>query len=469
MLPQEIIRRKRDGQALAADEIGFIVRGITDGSLSDAQVGAFAMAVFLRGMTRDECVALTAAMTRSGTTLRWEGMPGPVLDKHSTGGVGDKVSLMLAPVVAACGGVVPMISGRGLGHTGGTLDKLAAIPGYRTDPDIATLRRVVREVGCAIIGQTDDLAPADRRLYSIRDVTATVESIPLITASILSKKLAEGLDGLVMDIKTGSGAFAASESMARDLAQSIVAVASGAGLPTTTLITDMGQVLGITVGNALEVREAVAYLTQPRTRDARLHDVVMALATELLVLGKLAPSLAAARTKAEACLADGRAAETFARMVAALGGPTDVLARIDAHLPKAAVVRACTAARAGVVTGMDARDIGLAVVTLGGGRRRASDTIDPAVGLTDVVGIGGAVAAGDTLAVVHAADETAADTAITALRHAICIADTAPAPQPVVRARIGAEDARAEPGSAGVPPASSAKASLSPVARSAEA
>ncbi|TWS95138.1 thymidine phosphorylase [Reyranella sp. CPCC 100927] len=439
MLPQEIIRQKRDGQALAADAVGFVVRGIADGSLSDAQVAAFAMAVFLRGMTRDECVALTSAMTQSGTILRWEGMPGPVLDKHSTGGVGDKVSLMLAPVVAACGGVVPMISGRGLGHTGGTLDKLAAIPGYRTDPDIATLRRVVRDVGCAIIGQTDDLAPADRRLYAIRDVTATVESIPLITASILSKKLAEGLDGLVMDIKTGSGAFAASAAMARDLADSIVAVATGAGLPTTALITDMDQVLGTTVGNALEVRETVAYLTEPRTRDARLHDVVMALAAEMLVLGKLAPSLAEARTKAEACLADGRAAETFARMVAALGGPADILARGDAHLPTATAVRACTAERAGVVTGMNARDIGLAVVTLGGGRRRASDTIDPSVGLSDVAGVGRRVAAGDPLALVHAADAAAADAAISTLRRAIHVANDAPLPHPVVHARIDAE------------------------------
>ena len=453
MLPQEIIRQKRDGHALATDAIGFIVRAITDGSLSDAQVAAFAMAVFLRGMTRDECVALTSAMTRSGTTLRWDGMPGPVLDKHSTGGVGDKVSLMLAPVVAVCGGVVPMISGRGLGHTGGTLDKLAAIPGYRTDPDIDTLRRVVRDVGCAIIGQTDDLAPADRRLYGIRDVTATVESIPLITASILSKKLAEGLDGLVMDIKTGSGAFAASDAMARDLAQSIVGVATGAGLSTTALITDMDQVLGTSVGNALEVREAVAYLTEPRARDARLHDVVMALAAEMLVLGKLAPALGEARAKAEACLANGRAAETFARMVAALGGPADILTRIDAHLPKAKVVRVCTAERAGVIGGMNARDVGLVVVTLGGGRQRASDTIDPAVGLTDVVGVGRTVAVGDPLAMVHAADEAAADAAIAALRRAIRIMDTAPQLQPVVRARIDAEDMRAAPGSAGVPPA----------------
>ncbi len=442
MLPQEIIRRKRDGAALAAEEIAFLVRGITDGSLSEAQVAAFAMATFLRGMTRAECVALTACMTRSGITLDWTSLKpcGPVLDKHSTGGVGDKVSLMLAPIVAACGGVVPMISGRGLGHTGGTLDKLAAIPGYRTDPDIAQLQRVVREAGCAIIGQTDDLAPADRRLYAIRDVTATVESIPLITASILSKKLAEGLDGLVMDVKTGSGAFAASAAMAHALADSIVGVASGAGLPTTALITDMDQVLGTTVGNALEVAEAVAYLTGAQGRAPRLHAVVLALAAEMLVLGRLAGSLAEARAKAEACLADGRAAEAFARMVAALGGPRDFTAHTTRYLPRAPVIRPCTAERAGVVAAMDARAVGLVVVSLGGGRKQASDSIDPAVGLSDVVGVGQAVAAGEPLALVHAADDAAADTAVAELRQAIRIADSAPPAPPVIHARIDGRD-----------------------------
>jgi thymidine phosphorylase len=329
-----------------------------------------------------------------------------------------------------------MISGRGLGHTGGTLDKLASIPGYRTDPDIATFRRVVREAGCAIIGQTDDLAPADRRLYAIRDVTATVESIPLITASILSKKLAEGLDGLVMDVKTGSGAFAASEEMAGDLAQSIVAVANGAGLPTTALMTDMDQVLGHSVGNALEVAEAVAFLTDARARDARLHEIVLALAAEMLVLGRLAVSIADGRARVEACLADGRAAETFARMVRALGGPADLVERVDSCLPHAAVVRPCPASRTGIVAGMDARSVGLAVVGLGGGRQRASDSINPAVGLSDVAGVGRPVAAGDRLAMVHAADEESAETAVAALQRAIRIEDTAPLPQPVIYARI---------------------------------
>jgi thymidine phosphorylase len=439
MLPQEIIRRKRDGHALAAEEIGIVVRGITDGSLGDAQVAAFAMATFLRGMDADECVALTSAMASSGTRLAWHDMPGPLLDKHSTGGVGDKVSLVLAPVVAACGGCVPMISGRGLGHTGGTLDKLAAIPGYRTDPDTATFRRVVRDVGCAIIGQTDDLAPADRRLYAIRDVTATVESIPLITASILSKKLAEGLDGLVMDVKTGSGAFAASDDMARALADSIVSVAHGAGLPTTARITDMDQVLGTTAGNALEVAEAVEWLRAGGHGDLRLGEIVRALATEMLMLGKLAPSRAEARRKAEACLADGRAADTFARMVAALGGPLDFVEHPDRYLPPAPVVRPCPAKRSGFVTAMDVRAVGLAILSLGGGRRQADDTVDPRVGLSDVAGIGRRVEAGEPLALVHAPNDAAADAAIAALHEAIRIADAPPRLRPAIRDYITRE------------------------------
>jgi thymidine phosphorylase len=397
-------------------------------------------------MTMAERVALTQGMTLSGRVLSWRdlGLSGPVLDKHSTGGVGDKVSLMLAPVVAACGGFVPMISGRGLGHTGGTLDKLAAIPGYRADADIDLFRRVVREVGCAIIGQTDDLAPADRRFYATRDVTATVESIPLITASILSKKLAAGLDGLVMDVKTGSGAFASSPAMARELAESIVAVASGASLPTTALITDMDQVLGRNAGNALEVIEAVSYLTDARSRDGRLHDVVLALAGEMLALGGLARSPVEGRRRAEVVLESGRAAEIFARMVAGLGGPVDFIEKPQAHLAKAAVVRACPAPQAGFVAGMDARAIGLAIVALGGGRRRAGDRIDSAVGISQICDVGTAVQAGEPLAVVHAATDTAADATIAVLQSAIRLGPSeAPAP-PTVLARITADDLGAQ-------------------------
>jgi thymidine phosphorylase len=332
-----------------------------------------------------------------------------------------------------------MISGRGLGHTGGTLDKLSAIPDYLTDPDIDLFRRVVRQVGCAIIGQTDDLAPADRRLYAIRDVTGTVESIPLIASSILSKKLAEGLDGLVMDVKAGGGAFLADPAMSHTLAGSIATIATGAGVRTTALITDMDAVLGRTVGNALEVAETVDYLAG-RARDPRLHEVVLSLAAEMLLLGHLAATPAEARAKAQARLDDGSAAETFARMVAALDGPSDFLERHVSYLPRAGVIRPCVADESGFITAMETREIGITVINLGGGRRRASDPIDPAVGLSHVRGIGTKIAAGEPLAMVHAASEADAEAAIAALRRMIRIADAPPAVQPVVRARIGAPD-----------------------------
>ncbi|TAJ26086.1 MAG: thymidine phosphorylase [Reyranella sp.] len=438
MLPQEIIRRKRDGHELTAEEIGFIVRGIHDGSLSEGQVAAFAMTVFFRGATVAERVALTLGLARSGIMLDWSDLqlPGPVIDKHSSGGVGDKVSLMLAPIVAACGAFVPMISGRGLGHTGGTLDKLSSISGYNVQPDIETFRKVVREVGCAVIGQTDDLAPADRRLYATRDVTGSVESIPLLVSSILSKKIAEGLDGLVMDVKCGSGAFCDTEEMARDLARSLVDVANQAGLPTVALITDMDRVLGRDVGNALEIAETVAYLTGNGVREPRLHEVTMALAGEMLALGKLVPDAAAGRAKAEAVLADGRAAELFARMVSALGGPDDLMEHPARYLPPAPVIRACTAERSGHVVGMNARQVGIAVVALGGGRSHADDAIDPSVGLTDVIDVGTPVRAGSTLCIVHAASDAAADEAIDLVRRAIRIADAALPPKPVIMERL---------------------------------
>src|SRR3954465_6561958 len=322
MRASEGARRKRDGAELSGDEIGFLVGGIADGGLSDAQVGALAMVLFLRGMSAEERVALTRAMRDSGPVLEWD-LDRPVLDKHSTGGVGDKVSLILAPVLAACGAAVPMISGRGLGHTGGTLDKLDAIPGYTSTPSIEVIRRVVREAGCAIVGQTADLAPADRRLYGVRDATGTVESIPLIVASILSKKLAEGLDALVMDVKTGSGAFMAGPEGAAALARALVEVATGAGLPTTALLTDMDQVLGTTAGNALEVREAIDYLTGA-AREPRLHEVTLALAGAALAAGGLAGDDTAGREAAQKALDEGGAAERFAAMVRALGGPADL-------------------------------------------------------------------------------------------------------------------------------------------------
>jgi len=436
VLPQEIIRRKRDGATLDEEEIVFMVKGLADESISEGQIAAFAMAVFFQGMTMDERVVLTREMMRSGTVLQWSDLdlPGPVLDKHSTGGVGDKVSLMLGPIVAACGGYVPMISGRGLGHTGGTLDKLDSIPGYTTVPDNALFRKVVAEVGCAIIGQTSDLAPADKRFYGIRDVTATVESIALITASILSKKLAAGLEGLVMDVKTGSGAFAASMEMAQELAESIVAVANSAGLPTTALITDMDQVLGTHVGNGLEVAETVAYLKGDQ--DSRLHDVVLSLAAEMLVLGKIDDTTEAARARAEQSVTSGAAAEVFANMVSALGGPADFMEKSDSYLPVAPVIRPCYASKPGFVSGMNARDVGVAVVGLGGGRRRASDGIDYAVGLSDVCHVGDEVNSDRPLAIIHAASDAAADAAEAELLAAVQIGEDAGAALNTVHQRI---------------------------------
>ena len=439
--PQEIIRKKRDGGRLSDEEIAFFVLGITDGSISDAQVAAFAMAVFFRDMPKDERVVLTLAMRDSGTVIDWRGtnLPGPILDKHSTGGIGDKVSLILAPVIAACGGAVPMISGRGLGHSGGTLDKLDAIPGYNTTPDMAAFRKTVQKAGCAIIGQTSDLAPADGRLYSIRDVTATVESIPLITASILSKKLAAGLDQLVMDVKTGSGAFARSFDEAVAMATSIVSVANGAGLPCTALITDMDQVLGTRAGNALEVRESIDFLTGAH-REPRLAEVVAALTAEVLVMGKLAANAGDARAQIAQALDSGRAAEHFAEMVAALGGPTDLFERVDAYLPRPPVQFPVHPGRDGCIAGMNAREIGLTIMALGGGRRRADDSIDYAVGLSAMQPIGAEVGRGSPICVIEARNDDDARAAASQILAAVEIAPDKPGPAPVIHRRIGVED-----------------------------
>lgn len=421
MLPQELIRTKRDGGELPDAAIERFVAGIVDGSVTEGQAAAFTMAVFFRGMTRAECVALTTAMMHSGTVLTWSGLDGPVVDKHSTGGVGDTVSLMLAPAVAACGAYVPMISGRGLGHTGGTLDKMGAIPGYDATPARDLFRSVVGEVGCAIIGQTDDLAPADRRLYAVRDVTATVESVPLITASILSKKLAAGLAGLVMDVKYGNGAFMSTKEAAEELADSLVAVSGGAGLPASALLTDMSQPLASVAGNALEVRYALDHLTGI-SREPRMHEVTVSLGAEMLVLGGLAADTAAGREQIQQAFDDGRAAERFARMVTALGGPPDLLERPDVHLPAAPVIVPAPPDRAGRVTAVDTRAVGLAVVALGGGRTRPQDPVDPLVGLTALAEVGAEVSPdGVPLGMVHARTEDAAAAAAEMLRAAYTI------------------------------------------------
>lgn len=425
MLPQEFIRRKRDGHALAPADITAFINGIASGTVSEGQIAAFAMATYFNGMSRDEAVALTTAMRDSGRVLRWDALnlSGPVLDKHSTGGVGDVVSLMLGPMVAACGGFVPMISGRGLGHTGGTLDKFDSIPGYQTSISIEKFQEVVREVGVAIIGQTADLAPADKRFYATRDITATVESIPLITASILSKKLAAGLDTLVMDVKAGSGAFMPTMEKSMELANSIVAVGCGAGVKTSALLTDMSEPLAPCAGNAIEVRCALNYL-RGTARPTRLHAVTLALCAEMLVQSGLANDTAAATAKLTHALTSGRALEVFARMVAALGGPRDFVESSDRYLALVPVTRAVSAPRDGVVARMDTRAIGMSVVALGGGRTRAEDKIDAAVGITEFVSIGETIRAGEPLCVVHAANETAAQAAAEALRTAIAIEDS---------------------------------------------
>jgi thymidine phosphorylase len=434
VLVPELIRTKRDGGELTDEELRFLIEGVSDGSVSDAQVGALAMAIVLRGMSAAERVALTGAMTRSGEVLDWSdaGLPGPALDKHSTGGVGDKVSLLLAPIVAACGGAVPMISGRGLGHTGGTLDKLEAIPGYDTAPDPQAFRRAVASAGCAIVGQTAALAPADKRLYAIRDATGTVESIPLITASILSKKLAAGLDALVMDVKVGSGAFLPGREAASELARSIVEVARGNGLPTSALLTDMDRVLGRAAGNAVEVRESIDNLTGA-ARDERLLEVTLSLSAELLRLGGVEPDEDRARVAAEEALASGTAAERFAAMVRELGGPGDLLERPDTHLGAAPVTVAAEPAEAGSVARVAVRAVGLAVVALGGGRTRETDPVDHAVGLTEVAAPGETVEPGGRpLALVHAAHDEAAGRAADSLRAAFTLGEPGAAPPPVV-------------------------------------
>ncbi len=435
MLPQEIIAKKRDGGRLSPEEIRFMVEGLTAETISEGQVAAFAMAVFFRGMETDERVALTEAMRDSGTVLAWD-LPGPVVDKHSTGGVGDNVSLMLAPALAACGAYVPMISGRGLGHTGGTLDKFDAIPGYRTQPDAETFRRVVAEVGCAIIGQTADIAPADRRFYAIRDVTATVESIDLITASILSKKLAAGLDALILDVKCGSGAFMATLENARALAASLVSVANGAGCRTRALITDMHQPLASAAGNAVEMRNAARFLTGEEV-DGRLWDVTVALGGELLALGGLAADPEEGAARMREAFGSGAAAERFDRMVAGLGGPKDFLRDHERHLRRAPVMDDAAAGATGFVVEIDTRMLGLAVVELGGGRRHHSHKIDHSVGLEGLLGLGAAVEPDTPLARIHAATPEALETARRRIAAAYVIGDAPPEETPLILGRVG--------------------------------
>lgn len=430
-----IIAGVRDGDGLKPEAARWFAQGLADGSVSDAQAGAFAMAVYLKGIGVEGRVALTMAMRDSGRVLNWQ-MPGPVLDKHSTGGIGDSVSLLLAPALAACGAYVPMISGRGLGHTGGTLDKMEAIPGYKTDPGIDGLRRVVTEVGCAIVGASGDIAPADRRLYGVRDISGTVESIDLITASILSKKLAAGLEVLVLDVKVGSGAFMKTIEDARALARSLVETANGAGCKTSALITDMNQSLGHSAGNALEVLEVMETLTGTAVNEA-LWDVTAALGGEALALAGLAADLDEGAAMIDEALESGRAAETFGRMVAALGGPADFVERFPDRLPSAPVTRAVAAPRRGFVQSVDAEALGHAVVRLGGGRLIGTDKVNPSVGFSGLASLGEEMDKGEPMVLIHAATEAAAEAAEAAVRAAYVLGDAAPEEPPLIHERVG--------------------------------
>ncbi len=431
MLFADVIRAKRDGGTLSDEQIAMFVAGLADESIPAEQVSSLAMAVFLNGMTFDEAAKLTTGMAQSGTVLDWSdaGLDGPVVDKHSTGGVGDKVSFLLAPITAACGCYVPMISGRGLGHTGGTTDKAEAIPGYNTAPDFDTFRKVVKSVGCAVIGQTADLAPADRRLYAIRDVTATVESIPLITASILSKKIAAGLDALVMDVKVGSGAFMPTHDKSLELARSIIETAGKAGLKTHAVLTDMNEVLGTTAGNALEIAECAAYLRNDY-RDSRLDEVVMALCAQMLIASGLDDDLHNAHERCDKAVTSGQAAERFDEMCVALGGPSGFINTSDKHLPKAPVSKAVYAS--GFLAEVDTRAVGNTIIELGGGRRQVGEVLDLSVGLSDVAPIGTFLDDETPLAIVHAASDDDAARASELLLIACRTQEEAPRPGDVI-------------------------------------
>jgi len=424
LLPQEIIKKKRDGGELSIEEINYFIRGITDNSITEGQIAALAMAVYFQQMSAAECRSLTEAMKSSGEVLDWSAMHlnGPVIDKHSTGGVGDKISLMLAPIVAACGGYVPMISGRGLGHTGGTLDKLEAIPGYNTQISSTRFKQIVQDLGCSIIGQTSNLAPADKRIYATRDITATVDSIPLITASILSKKLAAGLDGLVMDVKCGSGAFADHYSMALDLARSLVSVSP---IPVKALITDMNQVIGHTAGHNLEIQETIDYLKLD-SDDTDLHQLVLNLSAELLLVGHLAADINDAKAQVNQVLDNGQAAEKFAQMVAAHGGPKDLLEAPQKYLKNASFIEPVFAGQAGFIQSINCRHVGLSIIDLGGGRTKATDVIDPVVGYSRVLKTGQKVDAQTPIAMVHASNQETLNQAKNKLRNSFIIGNSKP-------------------------------------------
>ena len=430
MLAQEVIRRKRDGHELTHEEISWFIIEMTRDQISEGQIAAFAMATFIKGMSVRERIDLTKSMRDSGKKLDWN-LPGPIIDKHSTGGVGDCVSLLLAPALAACGGFVPMVSGRGLGHTGGTLDKFDSIPGYNTTPDVELLKKVVSNIGCAIVGQTEEIAPADKRLYSVRDVTATVESIDLITASILSKKLAAGLDALVLDIKFGSGAFMGSRSQAKKLADSLVNVGNGLGCKTSAILSDMNEPLCSSVGNALEMTKVVRILNG-QEKEKRLLEVVWALGGKILFASGLASSKIEGCNMIKNTLDGGSAAEIFEKMVFALGGDKNFLVNFTTLLPKAPIVQDIFPLSKGHINSVDTREIGLAVLELGGARRRPQDKIDYSVGFENLLGIGDQVDIDVPLARIHASNNDTLELAKFKIRSAYKISDLTTSQKPII-------------------------------------
>ncbi len=423
-IPQEFIRKKRDNIPLSKEEIKEFISGVMDSSVTNEHISAFAMAVYFNDMNLEEKTELTLAMKNSGNTLKWD-LNGPIVDKHSTGGVGDVISLMLGPMLAACGAYIPMISGRGLGHTGGTLDKLESIPKYNVYPSDELFRKVVKECGVAIIGQTSSLAPADKKIYAIRDVTATVESVPMISASILSKKLAEGLETLVMDVKVGSGAFMPTYEKSYELARCIVDIANNAGVKTTAILTDMNQCLAKNAGNALEVKEAIEYLSN-NIKSPRLHAVNMELCSQVLLNAKLASSKEEAVQKLETALKSGKALEIFSKMVTALGGPDDFVQKYNEYLPKANVIKPIYPNKEGIIESIDTIALGMAVVGLGGGRVKPSDKIDHSVGLENVISLGEKASFDAPLCTIHAKDESSFLEAKKRVLDSIKIGNTAP-------------------------------------------
>jgi pyrimidine-nucleoside phosphorylase len=432
----DIIRAKRDGEALTREAIDAFVGGIGDGSWADYQISALLMAIVLRGMTAEETAWLTDAMVRSGRRVDLSGLPGVKVGKHSTGGVGDKVSIVLAPLVASCGVIVPKMSGRGLGHTGGTLDKLEAIPGFRVALSIDEFLATLAAVGCCMISQTADIVPADKRLYALRDVTATIESVPLISASVMSKKLAEGSNAVVLDVKCGRGAFMKTAEEALCLARSLVSIGTAHGVATEALITRMDAPLGLAVGNALEIAECVATLAGRGPAD--LEDAVVTLARRMVVLGRKAATEAEAERLVREALASGTARRTFAAMIARQGGDPGVVDD-PARLPQSLVVRDVPAVASGFVADIDAERIGRASMQLGAGREKVGDAIDPAAGIVLQCRPGDTVRTGDPLLTLHSRDEALIDLAFEQARSAVTVSDTPPAAGPLVLAWVHAE------------------------------